>query len=187
MATKKYNEKAEWINNITRELEGSKADIRIDLLKTTLKNIKLQNARPWWNTWFLVQEIHLHSRQTSTRNEQMLTRSTHTWLDDQRKEHIDPKEPKQRNCSKQLQTDHLRTNDVENINSTNKGRDLQLANKPRIVHWRTEKMPQRISRHCRVAFRRSAHPKWKQDQMEKSSYGIGLTTKRQMIWFHKAG
>ena len=37
----KHNEKAEWINNITRELEGieegPKAEIHIDLLKMTLK------------------------------------------------------------------------------------------------------------------------------------------------------
>ena len=43
MATKKHNEKAEWINNMTRELEGlkegPKAEIHIDLLKTTLRNI----------------------------------------------------------------------------------------------------------------------------------------------------
>ena len=82
----KHNEKAEWINNMTKELEGleegPKAEIHIDLLKTTLKNIKLENARPWWNTTFLVQEIHLHSRQTSHRNEQVPTRSTSTWLDD---------------------------------------------------------------------------------------------------------
>ena len=41
MATKKHNENAEWINNITRELEGleegPKTEIHIDLLKTTLK------------------------------------------------------------------------------------------------------------------------------------------------------
>ena len=51
MAIKKYNEKAEWINNMTRELEGlkegTKAEIHIDLPKTTLKNIKLENDRPW--------------------------------------------------------------------------------------------------------------------------------------------
>ena len=45
----KHNKKAEWINNMTRELqglgEGSKAEILIDLLKMTLKNIKLENAR----------------------------------------------------------------------------------------------------------------------------------------------
>ena len=31
------------------------------------------------------------------------------------------------------------TDDVENINSTNKGRDILHANKPRIVPWRTER------------------------------------------------
>ena len=40
MATKKYNKKAEWINNMTRELEGleegPKAEIHTDLLKTAL-------------------------------------------------------------------------------------------------------------------------------------------------------
>ena len=66
----------------------------------TLKNIKLENAWLWWNTWILVQEIHLHSRQTSTRNEQMPTKSTHTQMDDQRKDHVDPKGPKQKNHSK---------------------------------------------------------------------------------------
>ena len=37
------------------------------------------------------------------------------------------------NCSKQLQTKNLPTNDVENTNCTNKGKDLLLAYKPRIV------------------------------------------------------
>ena len=118
---------------MTRELgeleEGSKAEIHIDLLKTTLKNINLENARPSWNTLVLVQEIHLHSRQTSTRNEQMPTKSTRTRIDYQRKDHIDPKVPKQRNCFIQSQIHNLLTDDVENINSTNKGRDLLLANK----------------------------------------------------------
>ena len=51
---KKHNEKAEWINNMTREVEGldegPKAKIHIDLRKkkkkNTRKNIKLENARP---------------------------------------------------------------------------------------------------------------------------------------------
>ena len=41
--TKKHNEKAEWINNMTRELEtleeGPKVEILIELLKKTLKKI----------------------------------------------------------------------------------------------------------------------------------------------------
>ena len=44
---KKQNEKVEWINNMTREVEGfeegSKAEIHIDLPKTTLK--KYQNGK----------------------------------------------------------------------------------------------------------------------------------------------
>ena len=43
MATKKHNKKAEWINNMTREIEGlkegPKTEIHIGLLKMTLKNI----------------------------------------------------------------------------------------------------------------------------------------------------
>ena len=41
MASKKHSKKAEWINNMTRELEGleedPKAEIHIDVLKMTLK------------------------------------------------------------------------------------------------------------------------------------------------------
>ena len=51
-------------------------------------------------------------------------------MDVQKKDHIDLKVPKQRNRPRQLQTHNLPTDDVENINSTNKGRDLLLANKP---------------------------------------------------------
>ena len=46
---KKHNEKAEWINDMARELEGlkegPKAEIHIELLKNTKKDIKLENAR----------------------------------------------------------------------------------------------------------------------------------------------
>ena len=134
---------AQYDERTRRAQEGPKAEIQIDLLKKTLKRYQTENARPWWNIWFLVQEIHLHSRQTSTRKEQMLTRSTSTWMDDQMKDHIDPKGPKQRNCFKRLQTHNLPTDDVENINSTNMGRDLLLANKQQIVPWQTERMPQK--------------------------------------------
>ena len=66
---------------------------------------------------------------------------------------------------------------MENINSTNKGRDILLANKPRIVPQRTERTPQRIQRHSRVTLHRSTHPKWEQDQTEKPSYGQDLLQK----------
>ena len=61
---------------------------------------------------------------------------------------------------------------MKNINSTNKGRDLQLANKPRIVLWGRERMPQRIQRHGRVTLYRSAHRKREEDQTQRSSYSL---------------
>ena len=46
----KHKENAERINNMTRELEGlgegPKVEIHTDLLKTTLKNIKMENSKP---------------------------------------------------------------------------------------------------------------------------------------------
>ena len=54
-------------------------------------------------------------------------------MDDQGKDHIGPKEPKQMNRPGQQQAHNMPADDVENINSTNKGRDLPLANKQRIV------------------------------------------------------
>ena len=155
-----------------RTRRRAETEIHIDSLKMALKNIKLESARPWGNTWFLVQEIYLHSWQTNTRNEQMPTKSTRTRINDQRKDHIDPEGPKQRNRPKQLQTHNLPTDDVENINSTNKGRNLLFANELRFVSWRTERMLQKNQRHSRVTLHRTTHHKWEQDQTEKSSYDL---------------
>ena len=44
------------------------------------------------------------------------------------KYHIDLEGPTQENYLKKLQTHNLLSDDVENINSTNKGRDLLLDN-----------------------------------------------------------
>ena len=89
----------------------------------------------------------------------MLTRTTSTWMDDQRKCHIDPKGPKQRHCSKQLQTYNLPTDDIENINCRNKGGVLLLANKLRTVLWGAERILQKIQKYSRVTLHRSTHPK----------------------------
>ena len=98
--------------------------------------------------------------------------STRTRMDYQRKDHIDRKRRKQRNRHKQLQTHNLPTNDVENINSTNKRRNFLLAKKPRFVSCQTERMLQRIQRHSRITLRRLTHSKWEQGQTEKSSDGL---------------
>ena len=133
----------------------------------TKKNIKLKNARSWWNTWFLVQEIHLHSRRASTRNKQM-----HAYPNRWPKERPHWSWKTQSKEPPQLQTYNLPTDDVENINSINKGRKLLFANKPRIISCGTERIPQRIQRHSRFTLHRSAHPKWEQNETEKFSYGL---------------
>ena len=91
----KHNEKAEWISNMTRDLEeleeGPKSEIYTDLLKTTLK--KYQTGKRQAMMEYMVSDSRnspSHSRQTSTRNEQMPIKSTRTRMDD----HIDTKGPK---------------------------------------------------------------------------------------------
>ena len=105
-------------------------------------------------------------------------------MDDQRKDHIDTKGPKQRNCHKQLQTHNLPTNDVENINNTNKGRDLQLANKSRFVPWRTEGCCKGSRGTAELLYIDQQHSKWEQDQTEKSSYGLDWQQKGK--WYGSA-
>ena len=73
---------------------------------------------------------------------------------------------------------------MENINITNKGKDILLANKPRIVPWRTKRMPQSIQKHSRVTLHRSTHPKWKKEQTKKSSDGQDRLPKS--IWYGSA-
>ena len=97
---------------------------------------------------------------------------------------MDTKGPKQRNHPKKLRTHNLPTNDVENINSSNKGKDLLLANKLRFVPWRTEKMLQRIQMHSKISLHRSKHSNREQDQAEKSSYGMDWLQKG--IWYGSA-
>ena len=138
----------------------------------TLKNIKSENARQWWNTWIGDQEIHNHSWQTSARNEQMSIRNPLTRMDDQRKNHTDTKRSSKRNCHKQLQTHNVHTYDVANTNGTNKGRDLLLTSMSRIVPWGTEMMPQRNQRRRRATIHWSKYPQQEQDETQKSSYGL---------------
>ena len=79
----------------------------------TLSNTKIlpykKNSKPWFHTIILVKEIQFHPWQTSNRNELILTRSWHTRMYDQRKDHIDPKRPPQSNHPKQLQTHNVST------------------------------------------------------------------------------
>ena len=73
---------------------------------------------------------------------------------------------------------------MKNINSTNKGRDLLVLNKPRIVSQGAERVPQRIQRHVWVTLHRSTHIKWEKNQIEKYSYGLDWIQKG--IWYGSA-
>ena len=117
-------------DNVTKELEGLeeglRAETHIDLRKTILKKYHAimeymdsssRNSQPF----------------TSTRNEQMTTRSTRTRMDDQKKRPHGSRRTHSKDRPKQLRTHKVPTDDVENINNSNKGRDLALAKKPQIV------------------------------------------------------
>ena len=65
-------------------------------------------------------------------------------MDDQRKEHIDPKTSSEKNQPKKLQSHNMPTYDWKNTYDTNKGRDLFLAHKLWIIPLGTERMLQSI-------------------------------------------
>ena len=78
----------------------------------------------------------------------------------------------------------LLLSNIDNVHTVVIFQILLLANKPRIVPWRTERMLKLIQRHSWVTLNRSAHPKWEQDQTEKSSYGLPWLQKG--IWYGSA-
>ena len=115
---------------MTKELgleEGPKAEIHT---KTTLKKYQIGKRQT------MMEYMDSGSRNSSpftTKNEQIPARSTRTRMDSQWKDHIDPEGPLRGNLPQQLQTLNVPIDNVENINSTNKGRDLLRVNKPQIV------------------------------------------------------
>ena len=131
--------------------EGSKAEIHINLLKMTLKKISnwktlgQDGIRGFWFKKF----TSIYDRQALKMNRCLQGAHVPEWMT-KGKTTLIQKDPIKGTTPKKLQTHNLLTDDVENINSTNEGRDLQLTYKPRIVPWGTERMPQRIQRHRRV-------------------------------------
>ena len=103
----KHYKKAKWINNMTKESEGLEESTKVELRRFTQNNTKkYQTGKRLAMMKYIDSGSRNspHLRQTSTRNEHMPTRTTRTWMDDQRKYHIDQRKGKQRKCSKQLQT-----------------------------------------------------------------------------------
>ena len=111
----------------------------------------------------------------------MPTRISPTRVNDKRKRHINPERPPQRNDLKQLQNHKVPMYHAKNTNGTNNRRVLILANKPRVVLWGTENIPQRIKRHRSATIHWLAHLQQEQVKTEKSSYGLDWPQKG--IWF----
>ena len=111
----------------------------------------------------------------------MPTKSTHTRINNQRKDQIDLKGPKQKKYTKWLQTHNLPTDDMENINNPNKRRDLLLANKPQIVPWGAERVLQRILRHSRVTLTDKLILNESKTRRKKSSYD--LDWRQKGLWY----
>ena len=179
---KQHNEKAEWINQITRELEQLEEGPKAETTLTKVSNWKTPGHDGIHGFWFK-KFTSIHDRLALEMNKCLQRAHVPEWMTKERTTLI-KKGHKQRNRPKQLQTHNLPTNDVENINSTNKGRDLLLSKKPRIVPWRTERMLQRIQRHSRITLDRSTHRRWEQNQTEKSSYGLDWL--QEGIWYGSA-
>ena len=138
--------------------------MHIDLPKTTLKRISNWKApghdriQGFWFQKF----TSIHGRLAQEMNRCLQGTQVSDWMT-KRKTTLIPKDPSKGTAS----------NNYRPITCLpNKGKDLLLANKPRIVPWRTERMPQRIQRHSRITLHWSIHPKWEQDKTEKSSYGL---------------
>ena len=144
-------------------------EIHIDLLKRTHKKI-LNSKTPGHDGihgfWFK-KFTSIHDRLALEMNRCLQGAHIPKWMT-KGKTTLIQKDPSKGTAPKQLQTYNLPTDDVENINSTNKGRDLLLTNKLWIIPGGAE----RIQRHSRVTLHSPAHPKQEQDQMEKFSYDL---------------
>ena len=70
---------------------------------------------------------------------------------------------------------------MENIDTTNKGRDLLVVNKPRIFPWGAKKDVAKDPEAQQSYFTYINHAKQEQDQMEKSSYGPDW--RQKSIWY----
>ena len=112
---------------MTREVEGLEEGPKMTLKK--ISNWKTPGHDGIHGFWFK-KFTAIHDRLALEMNKCLQTVHVPKWMT-KRKTTLIRKE--QRNRPKQLQTYNMPTNDVENINSTNKGRDLLLANKPNFV------------------------------------------------------
>ena len=142
---------------MTKDLEGleagPKAEIHIDLLRTTvtkISNWKTRGHDGIHGFWFK-KFTSIHDRRALEMNRCLQGAHVPEWMT-KGKTTLIQKYPRKGTSSNNYRTQNVLTYDEENINSTNKGGDLLLANKPQVVPWGTERMPQRISRHKRATY-----------------------------------
>ena len=109
-----------------------------------------------------------------------MSTSTRTWMDDQRKDHIDPKIPTKGTVSNNCRPITCLPMMWKILTAQIRG-ELLLADKLQIVPWGKERMPQRIQRHRRATLHWSAQLQREQDETEKSSYGLDWQQKD--IWY----
>ena len=170
---KNHNKRVEWVNNITRELkgleEGPKAEIQIDLLKTTLKGIlnwKTPGHDGIHGFWFK-KFTSIHDRLALEMSRCLQGAQVPVWMTKGNNTLIQ-KEPS-------LGTAPNNYRPITCLPMTWKILRVQIREKiyySLTSRWRTETMLQRILRHSRITLHRSAHPKWEQDQTEISSHGL---------------
>ena len=179
---------ADWISNMIIVRTRRRTESNNIHKFTQNSTIKISN----WKTlghdgthgfWFK-KFITINNRQALEMNRCLQERQIPEWMTKEKTTLI-KKDTLKGTTGKQLQTHYMPTYDTENTNSKNKGRDIFLANKPWIVPWGTERIPQRIKRHGRSTLYSSTHPQQKQDLTEKSSNCLDLQQKRHMIWSHK--
>ena len=179
---REHNEKAEWIKQHVKRLRTRRRTESGNIHRFTqnnAKNIKSENTRPWWNTWILVQEIHLYSRQTSSQNEQMPTRNTCTWMDDQRKYHFFQKDPLNGTTNNYRPITCLPM--MGKILMAQIKEEIYYSLKSRRLFHKKQKGCRKRSWDRKATLHWSTHPQREQDGTEKSSYGLGLTSKT--IWY----
>ena len=162
MAIKNHNGNAVWIKTMTKELKGleeaPKAEIHIDLLKSTLKKVsnwKMPGHDGIHVFWFK-KFTSIHDRLVLEMN-RCFGGVRVPGMDGQRKDHIDLKGPKQGTAPNNYR--HITIVPMM-------WRMLSAQERKEIYYFLTnlglqkeqKRMPQRIQRHSRVTLHRLTHP-----------------------------
>ena len=162
--------------------EGPKTGIHIDLLRMTQKIANWKTPgydgihRFWFNKFTTIYDrlaLEMIRCQQKAHVPECMTKGRTTLI---------RKDSRKRTALNNYR--HITCYDVENTHGTNKGRDLFLANKPRIVPWGTEWMLQKVQMHRRITLSWSANPQREQDETEKSIHDFDW--QRKDLWYGPA-